>query len=190
MCVACARLYWRDLALISIIIRTKDAQASTDRPSPTVSTWAFVLVTTLAVFRLLSTSVQLHVCLGTHLALVCQVADHQRLIIRMWQKMAGSSLGALMKPRPWLIGDTMAWGNERGSYQASGRKGGCSSSFPHTHELGLSCSFVEHAGENTYTGLIAEFCKSKTPAADRRRDQLPFFHSSFHHIFKALELTE
>lgn len=71
VCVACARLCWRDLALISIIIRTKDARALTDWPSPTVSVWAFVLKNAKAAFRLLSTSVQLHVCLGTRLARLC-----------------------------------------------------------------------------------------------------------------------
>lgn len=85
---------------------------------------------------------------------VCQVADHHNLIIRMWQKMAGSSLGTVMKPGRWLIGDTMAWGNPRGSYQAGRRKGGCSSCFLHTTEFSLSCSFVEHAGEDNYTGLV------------------------------------
>lgn len=79
---------------------------------------------------------------------VCQVANHLRLIIRLWQKIAGGSLGTVMKPGPWLIGDTMAWGNERGSYQAGRQKGGCSSSFLHTTEFSLSCSFVEHTGEN------------------------------------------
>lgn len=52
----------------------------------------------------------------------CQVADYLRLIIRPWQKAAGSSHSALMKPGPWLIGDTMAWGNERGSYQTGRTK--------------------------------------------------------------------
>lgn len=72
----CTRLCCHDLAFISIIIRTKDAQALTDRPSPTESAWAFVRVPTQTMFSaliqqwLLSTSVQLYVCLGTHLT-VC-----------------------------------------------------------------------------------------------------------------------
>lgn len=64
-----------DLAFISLIIRTKNAQALTDRPSPTVSAWAFVRAPTQTVFSaliqqwLLSTSVQLYVCLDTHLTM-------------------------------------------------------------------------------------------------------------------------
>lgn len=69
------RLCCHDLVFISIIIRTKDAQALTDRPSPTESAWAFVRVPTQTVFSaliqqwLLSTSVQLYVCLDTHLTM-------------------------------------------------------------------------------------------------------------------------
>lgn len=161
MRLVCAWLCCHDLAFISIIIRTKEAQALTDRPAPTVAAWALIRVTMQTVFRvlfqqwLLSTSVQLHVCVSPCVCVcVCQVADHHNLIIRMWQKMAGSSLGTVMKPGRWLIGDTMAWGNERGSYQAGRRKGGCSSCFLHTTEFNLSCSFVEHAGEDNYTGLV------------------------------------
>lgn len=42
LCV-CVRLCWRDFALNSIIIQTKDARALTDRPRPTASMWVFVL---------------------------------------------------------------------------------------------------------------------------------------------------
>lgn len=74
------------------------------------------------------------------------------LLSGMLQKAAGSNTSALMKPRPWLIGDTVAWGNERGSNQTGGMRG---QSGPHTTELSLSCSFVEHTGgEDTYTLLI------------------------------------
>lgn len=79
----------------------------------------------------LSTRVHLDVCLCAQPSYVCELCmccvfcpclcvrqqNHLWLIIGMWQKAAGSSHNALMKPGPWLIGDTMVWGNERGSYQ-------------------------------------------------------------------------
>lgn len=96
-----------------------------------------------------STSVRLDMCLCAQPSCVCelcmccvflpvcQVADHRRLIIRMWQKAAGSSRCALMKPGPLLIGDTMACGNESGSYQTGRKKGEDIRSGPHTAELSL-----------------------------------------------------
>lgn len=150
MCGACAQPCWRDLALISIIIRTKDARALTDRRPPSAAAWAFVLVATQAAFRLLSTSVQLHVRLGTQLTRLCVSGSSPSEAYYQNVTEDGRQQPRRLKPGPWLIGHTMAWGNQRGSYQPGGRKGGCSTSFPHPTEFGLLCSFVEHAGKNTY----------------------------------------
>lgn len=97
--------------------------------------------------------------------------------------MAGSSLGTVMKPGRWLIGDTTARGDERGSYQAGRRKGGCGSCFLHATELSLSCSFVEHAGEDNYAGLVRN--ANLIGAVTRGR----LFQSSLYHIFKEFELS-
>lgn len=107
MCVACARLCWRDLAFISIIIQTKDARTLTDRLSPTASAWAFVLVTTQAAFRLLSTSVQLHVSLGTHLARLCVSGGSPSEAYYQDVTEDGRQQPRCLKPGPWLIGHTV-----------------------------------------------------------------------------------
>lgn len=76
LCVACARLSKRDSALVSIIVRHKDAQTLTGRPSPTASAWAFVPVTTRAAFRLTLHKCCSHAVVSAHIsrACVCQVA--------------------------------------------------------------------------------------------------------------------
>lgn len=91
------------------------------------------------------------------------------LLSGMWQKAAGSSGDALMKPGPWLIGDTVAWGNERGSNQTGRTRGEDSGSGPRTIKLGPSCSFVEHTeGGDTYTLLIKILQMQNSPLVELR----------------------
>lgn len=101
----------------------------------------------------------------------CQVVANLRLIIGIWRETAGGSGGALMKAEPWLIGDTVAWGSEGGSYQAGGTKRRGQRIRPPHRQIKLVTFICSACGASECTVVLFKIRKTQNlPAARVKTD--------------------